>query len=439
MAMKIHSSTLNAGAAALVVLAVAAARGEEGAIRAARDATEKRDVPTPKDTIPFERLDTLVSHDGGARFASTRVISPPMPIAVRQNHPDGPTYQEGITYTFLVHSMKRPRLVRMEDGRLVLVATAWIHRNNVETPIILYSDDEGESWSQPQQIPRYGQLAYLGGKRLMLAAGGGATFSNDGGETWGGGGGVFQLPDGRRTWIHGSFLVEDDDVRAISYSEADPHGPTDWGGTSWLWHSPDSGSTWDAPIALPPEWCTSEGSVTRAKDGALVVSLRTAQATGLPSYSDHWRRITTARSVDDGLTWTDHQVHFRYGKVHTELLTLPDGDILMTYAARMGELDDHLYHGIEAVLSHDHGKTWDWANRFILFRWAMHQTTHSPASVQLADGRILTVFLYTYDAPWGKGAIGLNNLGITSAVFWSPYPATGIPSAPKTASRQPCS
>ena len=74
--------------------------------------------------------------------------------------------------------------------------------------------------------------------------------------------------------------------------------------------------------------------------------------------------------MDDGKTWTDHQVHFRYGKVHTEMITLRNGDILLTYAARMGELEGKMYHGIEAVLSRDNGRTWDWDNRFILFRCA---------------------------------------------------------------------
>ena len=126
--------------------------------------------------------------------------------------------------------------------------------------------------------------------------------------------------------------------------------------------------------------------------------------------------------MDNGRTWTDHQVHFRFGKVHTKLLVLRNGDILMTYAARMGELDGEMYHGIEAVLSRDHGRTWDWDRRFILFRWAMHQTMHSPDSIELADGRILTVFTYHYNASWGEGGFGANGLGMTSTVIWSPYP-----------------
>lgn len=94
----------------------------------------------------------------------------------------------------------------------------------------------------------------------------------------------------------------------------------------------------------------------------------------------------------------------------------------MTYAVRMGELEGDMYHGIEAVLSHDNGRTWDWDNRFILFRWAMHQAMHSPDSLELADGRILTLFTYHYHPSWGKGALGAPGyaLGMTSAVIWSP-------------------
>jgi len=65
----------------------------------------------------------------------------------------------------------------------------------------------------------------------------------------------------------------------------------------------------------------------------------------------------------------DKHVYFKYGKTHSELLTLPNGDILLTYAIRMGELDGKIYHGIEAVFSHDNGVTWDWVHRYILFRW----------------------------------------------------------------------
>ena len=60
---------------------------------------------------------------------------------------------------------------------------------------------------------------------------------------------------------------------------------------------------------------------------------------------------------------------------------------------------------------------------FVLLRWAMHQSMHSPQSIELADGRVLTLFGYHYDAKWNEGPLGAAGypMGITSAVIWSPY------------------
>jgi len=282
----------------------------------------KGEVPEPQDTIPLERLQTLVSHDASAAFPKDWVTTPQTLVVVRRDDPDGPTYQESIGYTFLIHSMKRPRLVRMDSGRLVIVATAWLYRNNEEIPIILHSDDDGKTWSPPREIPIHGTLVNLGGRKLMVL-GTQIMFSEDAGETWSKpqplrlpGGSLSEQPNKGSipVYHHGSLLVENRNVYAIFYYEASPFGPTGWTARSFLWISQNSGHTWDKPIALPEEWNTSEGAITRAKDGALVVALRTAQAPGLPSYSDHWRRITTARSIDDGHTWKNKHVYFKYGK-----------------------------------------------------------------------------------------------------------------------------
>lgn len=374
---------------------------------------------TLTDAIPLERLETLVSKNASGAFPSSWVISPAAPTVVRQNHSSGPTYQEALGYTFLIHSMKRPRLVRMDKGRLVLVATAWLHKEQVEDPIVLTSDDEGKSWSQPREIPTFGTLVSLGNGKLMIFGDNQLmSFSEDAGNTWSKPQPLPPLRDGRESYHHGSVLVEGQTVTAIFFVGELPRSKLKAG--SFLRSSQDAGHTWGEPIFLPDQWNTSEGSITRAQDGALVAALRTDQLEGYPSYNDGWRRITTARSTDNGRSWTSYQVHFKYGKVHSDLLTLANDDILLTYAVRTGELDGHVYHGIEAVLSHDNGKTWDWANKFILFRWSMQQSMHSPASVVLSDGRILTVFLYNYDAPWGKPErASPMNIGMVDGLIWS--------------------
>ncbi len=118
-------------------------------IPSAKNASVKADVPTPKDTISLERLQQLASREASASYSPDRVISPPMPIAIRQEHPGGPTYQEGLSYTFLIHSMKFAGLTRMDNGRMVLVSTGWLKDpvREERAVFIMHSDDEAQSWS----------------------------------------------------------------------------------------------------------------------------------------------------------------------------------------------------------------------------------------------------------------------------------------------------
>ena len=376
-------------------------------------------VPMPVGTLSPEDISPVVSHHPGGEFPKEWTNTPPAPMLVRKGENAGSaTYQEARGYTFLVNSMKRPRLVRMDHGRLVLVATAWLHSTGVEEPILLLSDNDGRSWTGPRDLSIWGTLVNLGGRQLMVFGDGGKMiFSDDAGDTWSDPEAFPPLPDGRACYHHGSVVVEGTTVYAVFYAD---------GHNAFLRRSDDSGHTWSEPKFLPrfridsepTPFAASEGALTRAADGALVVALRTGAAPGYAlSIYDSWRRIVVARSMDNGETWTDAQVYFKYGKVHSDLVTLPNGDILMAYATRMGELDGEMYHGTEAVLSRDDGRTWDWANRYYLFRWNMHHCMHSVQSVVLADGRIMTVFLYHYDAPNRVRPEELN-LGMVDAIFW---------------------
>lgn len=396
-------------------------------------------------TLPFDVVFENERTDAYGLYPDTRVASPVAPVVVRRDAPDGPRYQEARGYRFLVNSMEYPRLAQLDDGRLFLSATGALHPGNIEDPIgyvddpiMLFSDDEGCTWSQPVRTGMHGLPIGLGDSRLMLfgsernVGGQFLWFSDDAGETWGDPEPIPALADGRETWQHGSVLVEGDTVTTLSYAE--PLTKDD----SWLEGSVSRGGTWlrryrvdkrrwDAPIQLPP-WPTSEASVTRARNGDLVISLRTSMP-GVPVHSDHWRGITTSRSADDGKTWSDPDHHLLFGYVHSTLRTLSDGRILMTYASRIGELDGMNYHGIEAVISDDNGLTWDWQGRYILFR-SDGPGTHSPESVELSDGRIFTILMHGQNYSWdcrqegsrwdeGKWKGYLNFLGNVSAVIWT--------------------
>ena len=390
-------------------------------------------------TLPLQDVleDQMTGSDG--EFPPSRVISSLAPMVVRQNDPADPRYQEGLGYTFLLNSPKYPGLTRMDDGTLVLTLTAALSGETVvdggrtlvdestRTDVVLHSRDDGMSWSQPRRIPGYRTTPMsLGGRRLMIRGWNSKVdvpdtyrfwFSEDAGETWSEEEPVPPLPDGSRviTDVAMSFPVEGDTIRFMFYH--DP-GDRDRAATV-LWPYNYESHTWGAPIFFPREFRSSEASLTRAANGDLVASLRSARP-GIPAPSDKWRSIVTAYSTDDGKTWSDPAVHSLYGHVHHSLLTFPDGRILMTYAARVGELDGRIYTGHEAVLSHDNGRTWEWERRYILFR-GTHGSQHSPQSALLSDGRILTVVMHPMSYTWVDGDTTGNLTAISnvSVVIWS--------------------
>ena len=147
-----HATTL----AVLMVCFGVHALADDKPLPTARDVSQRAKVPTPTDTIPLERLKTLAARDPAAEFDPNRFITPHMPIAVRQQHPDGPKYQEGVSYTFLVHSMKFAAMCRLGDGRIAMVGTGWVSGSTQEERacFIAYSNDEGQTWSQPVEFHR---------------------------------------------------------------------------------------------------------------------------------------------------------------------------------------------------------------------------------------------------------------------------------------------
>jgi hypothetical protein len=315
----------------------------------------------PLETVPLEIYDAELSHHPGAEYPSDWVVTPQHPVVIRRGEDaSSARYHECTGSTFLINSMKRCRLVRLpESGRLVLTATGWLRKTGEEVPFTITSDTDGRSWSQPLLTP-HGSLAALGGERVgmfaispamdwedgaLAAFPASCVFSENGGDSWSElhtpslhrgvlpGPAMRSKPD-EGCAVHGSILVEGEgEVRLIAVADPDPAWEAlgrekterEWTAGTYLFHSRNGGRDWETPHRLPADWRVSEGSVARASDGALVAALRTVQEPGFPSYNDHWRRITIARSLDGGLTWVDRQVYFRSGKVHSDLITLADG------------------------------------------------------------------------------------------------------------------
>jgi len=134
-------------------------------------------------------------------------------------------------------------------------------------------------------------------------------------------------------------------------------------------------------------------------------------------------------SSDDGKTWSDAKILYRYGRHHPSMVVLPDGRIVMTYVVRKGypkHPSGHDLYGIEAVVSHDHGRTWD-SHPFVLDRWSANRTdacawwasSQCTSTVLLPDGGILTCYSTGQQTP-ADSAAPRRDVGL---VRWEADPA----------------
>jgi len=392
-------------------------------------------------TMPYEKVMEVETTDGWGYYHKSRVITPVSPVIVRRNGSQVPKYQEAAGYTFLPNVVGFPGLGQMDDGTLVLTLSAQTKDGDREE-FLLFSKDEGRSWTQPRRIPgRRAKPFNLGGDKLMLrgtfpvgkegAPADCLCFSEDRGQTWEDPEPMPKLPDARPFHISDlayTHLIEDSTITFAGWAPV-PTGASKLGESGALFTQGVfrrfhlATRIWDEPHFFPKDWALNEGSLVRAANGDLVAAFRT-QMVGVPIHSDHEMGMATLRSGDNGKTWSEPAHHFLYGHHHCGLIKLADGRILLTYVVRIGVLDGITYHGVEAVLSRDHGVTWDWDCRYILFRWP-HPSTHSPQSVCLSDGQILTVFMHDTRYSWTdldghvyKDKLTLGHLAHVSVVIW---------------------
>ena len=204
--------------------------------------------------------------------------------------------------------------------------------------------------------------------------------STDHGRTWGepvamagtSPHGPCQLEDGRV--LHMGNLMNVDQLRIV------------------VEETPDEGQSWriiaEVPVPRsmrPRRLC--EPHICQAPDGRLIALFRLeppdANTCGL------WQ----SESRDGGRTW-DEPAPTKMRGYPSHLLRLADGRILASYGHRRPP------YGEMACLSRDGGQTWDLDSEIMICDGTSHDLGY-PASVELRDGRILTVF-YQMDQPGEK-------------------------------------
>ncbi len=135
----------------------------------------------------------------------------------------------------------------------------------------------------------------------------------------------------------------------------------------------------------------------RTESGRLVVGLRTPA-------SDN--AIYTTYSDDDGKTWAPIRETAMHGHP-VDLIQLSDGRVMATYGIRPPIHSKP--GGIRACFSLDNGQTWDVRTEVQLRKDFLSWDIGYPESLEMPDGRVLTVYYYNM---FGKYYIG--------STFWKP-------------------
>lgn len=332
-------------------------------------------------------------------------------------------------------------LKQMDNGEVVLFAS-W-HDGETERPVISFSDDGGNTWSAFRRLPseasgaaaRPATAAYLGRGNLFYTSNLKRFFSSDYGRTW-----PESVPRGMFPGIpvenvggtEGNDAVDfDRDGNAIRVMELDFHLKvgkhwSDWPADNVLdtafRYSEDGGRTWQGHI-LPSTWKytdtyqgidyergVSEGSLVRAANGSLVAAVRTDVPPRFftRGVDDGVEGTGVSISEDDGETWSDLNILFEAGRHHPKLHRLPGGDLVMTLVVRndvrpggnwRGTPLSSPMRGMDALISHDHGRTWNLDHRITLHayeyfnanKWYDGMCGHLGATV-LDDGSMLAVY-----------------------------------------------
>lgn len=317
-----------------------------------------------------------------------------------------------------------PSVARLQDGRLAMVASGFRYRHICPfgKVVMCVSDDEGATWSRPAVImdtplddrdagilpfgersllvtsfnntkeaqrgynhQGYWETAerndshnpYIDGYLDMLdsesaeAAYLGSTFiiSRDGGKTFGE---VLRCPV---TSPHGPTLTPDGEILYVGRFFGEPLSPDRHLAAFRL--SPDGQSELLGDIPDVPALDSHEPHAIVLEDGRILVHIRVQGQGHFTVYQTESR--DGGRSFDEPRPLLSDQ-----GGSPPHLLRLRDGTLISTYGYRQPP------YGIKVMISRDGGHTWDTDHD--LYINGVHHDLGYPASVELINGDILTVF-----------------------------------------------
>jgi len=281
------------------------------------------------------------------------------------------------------------QMLRMDEGRMILMGVVG-NEPESEVKVITYSDDEGDTWTPLRRLTRFDSLR---------------TDER-----------VYSLT------TEGNYLVDyDESGKATFVAGFITRRPEDWRHEPFLGgmiSSEDRGRTWSEPV-FPEAWRiqeeysgrmytrgTCEGAMVRAANGAMVGAFRLNEPPCLQGseFADNSCCVGVTLSKDNGKTWTQIKEILPPGCQHTHLLRLPDERLVLTYVMRHDITREgkrlSYRRGCGAVISEDHGETWDTDHSYLLHTFDYSDgSAHSYCcghlcSALLGDGSIVTSYMH---------------------------------------------
>jgi hypothetical protein len=294
--------------------------------------------------------------------------------------------------------------------------------------MVITSDDHGTTWSSPRYLHTNAVgnsdaalstgLTYLGNGRLMASQGTTRWQSSDYGNTWAAA--SSPVASNGSVWYEWDPMLVDKDAKTENVTRlmsfcSDNMQP-DGHFQGYVRFSSDQGLSWSNEIKVPQMYRVNETAFVRAANGDIVAACRTDNPDQFAGQIDHYGGLAVSISKDDGSTWSSLNTLYDFGRHHASMVLMPNNDIVMTYVVRKGYPDTpegFPQFGVEALVSHDNGQSWDLDHRYILDSWvgsrpssdstAWWPSSQSTSTLLMPDGSLLTAFGTGYRVP-GTGS-----------------------------------